>query len=183
MSIGAIMVEEHLSTKLLTVEEYRGIHNNCQSVHLLLAQSHLSPTFHAESCSHPDNFRCDSFLWFSHFPATVFRWDNNWDRACVVLVSSDQILPAVRLLPTFGMVLAVAGSCHPEVAQFVPRDISSVTWPAFVVTPGCAPQDHNSSSNTFQVHERRIQPVYWSSAAYLKEQIAWNAPQICSHGQ
>ena len=80
--------------------------------------------------------------------------------------------------PTFGMVLAVAGSCHPEVAQFVPRDISSVTWPAFVVTPGCAPQDHNSSSNTFQVHRRNIQPVYWSSAAYLKEQIAWNAPQI-----
>ena len=60
--------------------------------------------------------------------------------------------------PTFGMVLAVAGSCHPEVAQFVPRDISSVTWPAFVVTPGCAPQDHNSSSNTFQVHSRNIQP-------------------------
>ena len=76
----------------------------------------------------------------------------------MVLVSSDRILPAVRLLPTFGMVLAVAGSCHPEVAQFVPRDISSVTWPAFVVTPGCAPQDHNSSSNTFQVHSRNIQP-------------------------
>ena len=57
--------------------------NNNGPVHLLLPQSHLSPTtFHANSTSRPDHFRCDSFLRFSHFPATLFRWDNNPPALC-----------------------------------------------------------------------------------------------------
>ena len=61
MSIGAIMVAEHFSTPQLQIARRRALSrsstslmlNNSKPGHLLLAQSHPSPTFHADSSSHP----------------------------------------------------------------------------------------------------------------------------------
>ena len=149
MSIGAIMVGNHLhlssppSFKLLvepsTEPFVHLVHNNCQPVHLLLAQSHLSPTFHADSTSHPDHFRCDSFLRFSHFPATLFRWDNNpalcgsrflrFDPAC----GSHPILPfdgpcGPRFLPLRGETIRPERHPHHEERHLAEDE---------PVTPGC----------------------------------------------
>ena len=130
------------------------MHNNCQPVHLLLAQSHLSSTFHADSTSHPDHFRCDSFLRFSHFPATLFRWDNNpalcgsrflpFDPPC----GSHPILPfeasdgpcGPRFLPARGETIRPERRPHHEERHLDEAE----------VTPGSTPPDHHSSSTTFQ---------------------------------
>ena len=126
MLIGAIMEHSHLSssntlTSKLLVEELfvHLMHNNCQlPVHLILPQSHLRVTFHADSTFHPDHFRCDSFLRFSHFPATLFRCEcygtTTIERPGSVRFSFPPIGSCLRFAPcpTFRMVLVVPGSCR-----------------------------------------------------------------------
>ena len=134
MSIGAIMAANHSHLVLLRRSNYSKpntaepfvhlMHNNCQRVHLLLAQSHLSRHFMRIPPPTQIISVVTAFCGF-HISPRHFSGGTT-TQLCVVLVSSHSTLPAVLTLSYLSrlpMVLVVPGSCRPEVRQFVPRDI------------------------------------------------------------
>ena len=102
------------------------MHNNCQRVHLLLAQSHLSRHFMRIPPPTQIISVVTAFCGF-HISPRHFSGGTT-TQLCVVLVSSHSTLPAVLTLSYLSrlpMVLVVPGSCLLEVRQFVLRDGSS----------------------------------------------------------